>query len=140
MSSEGYPARTLHLLDTELFSKPVHFMDQDERARLSYEKAKAIGLSYGMAYLRLDRRYLTVTVVRHDHPRHCVSNPEVLGNAQRARGRAGWRRYDAARHTVQPLRGDDCTIQSTPTRACPSGRRSVTIPKTVRAQNYLVEA
>ncbi|KAI1786331.1 acyl-CoA dehydrogenase NM domain-like protein [Ganoderma leucocontextum] len=48
MSSEGYPARTLHLLDSELFSRPVHPMDQDDRARLSYEKAKAIGLSYGM--------------------------------------------------------------------------------------------
>ncbi|PIL33677.1 hypothetical protein GSI_04301 [Ganoderma sinense ZZ0214-1] len=48
MSSEGFPARTLHLLDTELFSRPVYFMDQDERARLSYEKAKAIGLSYDM--------------------------------------------------------------------------------------------
>ncbi|KAM5537960.1 hypothetical protein V8D89_008436 [Ganoderma adspersum] len=48
MSSEGYPARTVHLLETELFSKPMHFMDQNERARLSYEKAKAIGLSYEM--------------------------------------------------------------------------------------------
>lgn len=48
MSSKEYPARTLHLLDTELFSNLIHFTNQDERARLSYEKAKAIGLSYGM--------------------------------------------------------------------------------------------
>ena len=57
MSAEGYPARTLHLLETELFSQPVHFMNQDKRARLSYEKAKAIGLSYGTAHVRLGTLY-----------------------------------------------------------------------------------
>ncbi|KAI0768840.1 acyl-CoA dehydrogenase NM domain-like protein [Trametes elegans] len=48
MSSEGYPRRTLHLPHSPLFSTLVQYMDHNERAQLSYEKAKAIGLSYDM--------------------------------------------------------------------------------------------
>lgn len=48
MSSEGYPRRTLALPHSRLFSTPVHTMDHKERAFLSYEKARATGLSYGM--------------------------------------------------------------------------------------------
>ncbi|KAI0644435.1 acyl-CoA dehydrogenase NM domain-like protein [Trametes meyenii] len=48
MSSEGYPRRTANLPHSALFATPVHYMDHDDRAQLSYEKAKAIGLSYDM--------------------------------------------------------------------------------------------
>ncbi|KAI0656604.1 acyl-CoA dehydrogenase NM domain-like protein [Cubamyces menziesii] len=48
MSSEGYPRRTRHLPHSPLFAEPVHYMDHNKRAKLSYEKAKAIGLSYDM--------------------------------------------------------------------------------------------
>ncbi|OJT05090.1 Acyl-coenzyme A oxidase 2, peroxisomal [Trametes pubescens] len=48
MSSEGYPRRTLALPHSRLFSTPVHSMDHKERAFLSYEKARATGLSYDM--------------------------------------------------------------------------------------------
>ena len=50
MSSEGYPRRTLHLPHSDVFARSVHYMDHNDRAYLSYEKAKAIGLSYGMFY------------------------------------------------------------------------------------------
>ena len=46
MSSEGFPQRTLHLPQSELFTRPLHYMDNLDRAYMSYEKAKAIGLSY----------------------------------------------------------------------------------------------
>ncbi|KAI1785917.1 acyl-CoA dehydrogenase NM domain-like protein [Ganoderma leucocontextum] len=48
MSSQGYPRRTLHLPHSDTFGKPIHYMDHNDRAHLSYEKAKAIGLSYDM--------------------------------------------------------------------------------------------
>lgn len=51
MSSEGYPRRTLHLPHSDTFGKPIHYMDHNDRAHLSYEKAKAIGLSYGASTL-----------------------------------------------------------------------------------------
>ena len=47
MSSEGYPRRTLHLPHSDTFAKSIHYMNHNDRAHLSYEKAKAIGLSYG---------------------------------------------------------------------------------------------
>lgn len=33
-----------------MFTTPVYFMDVRDRAWLSYQKAKAIGLSYGMSF------------------------------------------------------------------------------------------
>ena len=47
MSSKSYPRRTLHLSQSKLFAQPLHYMDQTSRAYQSYEKARAIGLSYG---------------------------------------------------------------------------------------------
>ena len=46
MSSEGFPRRTLQLTQSKLFTQPLYHMDHTDRAHLSYEKAKAIGLSY----------------------------------------------------------------------------------------------
>ena len=37
---------TLHLPHSDLFVAPVYGMSDNDRAYLSYEKAKAIGLSY----------------------------------------------------------------------------------------------
>ncbi|KAI0819334.1 acyl-CoA dehydrogenase NM domain-like protein [Trametes gibbosa] len=48
MSSDGYPRRTLHLPHSALFSTPIRDMNHKDRALLSYEKARAIGLSYDM--------------------------------------------------------------------------------------------
>ncbi|KAH9942406.1 acyl-CoA dehydrogenase NM domain-like protein [Epithele typhae] len=48
MSSSTASRRTSHLPETSLFSRPVHSMDPLHRALLSYEKARAIGLSYRM--------------------------------------------------------------------------------------------
>ncbi|KAI0644433.1 acyl-CoA dehydrogenase NM domain-like protein [Trametes meyenii] len=49
MQPLGSPLRrTLHLPDSELFSIPVQYMGYNDRALLSYEKAKAFGLSYNM--------------------------------------------------------------------------------------------
>ena len=47
MSSKSYPKRTLHLSQSELFAQPLHYTDQTSRAYQSYEKARAVGRSYG---------------------------------------------------------------------------------------------
>ncbi|OJT05047.1 Acyl-coenzyme A oxidase, peroxisomal [Trametes pubescens] len=49
MSSKNVPRRTLHLTHSPMFSPRVHSMDPLDRAMLSYEKAKAIALSYDMS-------------------------------------------------------------------------------------------
>ncbi|KAI0633883.1 acyl-CoA dehydrogenase NM domain-like protein [Trametes polyzona] len=48
MSSKNFPRRTVHLASSPLFSTRIHTMDPNDRAMLSYEKAKAIGLSYNL--------------------------------------------------------------------------------------------
>ncbi|KAI0644432.1 acyl-CoA dehydrogenase NM domain-like protein [Trametes meyenii] len=48
MTPQASSRRTLHLPSSDLFSTPVHYMDDTHRAFLSYEKARAIGLSYDM--------------------------------------------------------------------------------------------
>ncbi|KAH9851442.1 acyl-CoA dehydrogenase NM domain-like protein [Lenzites betulinus] len=48
MSSEGYPRRTSQLPHSALFTMPIQDMNHKDRALLSYEKARAIGLSYDM--------------------------------------------------------------------------------------------
>ncbi|KAI0819347.1 hypothetical protein BC628DRAFT_1423904 [Trametes gibbosa] len=49
MSSKDLPRRTLHLPNTPLFSSRVHSREPIDRALLSYEKAKAVGLSYNLS-------------------------------------------------------------------------------------------
>ena len=48
MSSADFPKRTLGLPQSELFKQPVHDMNPIDRALLSYEKARAFGLSYSV--------------------------------------------------------------------------------------------
>ncbi|KAI0633863.1 acyl-CoA dehydrogenase NM domain-like protein [Trametes polyzona] len=49
MSSAGYPRRTIQLPHSPLFSTPIHDVSFDDRALLSYQRAKAIALSYKMS-------------------------------------------------------------------------------------------
>ncbi|KAH9940412.1 acyl-CoA dehydrogenase NM domain-like protein [Epithele typhae] len=48
MSSAGVPRRAHHLLKTDLFLRNTFYTDLNDRALVSYEKAKAIGLSFDM--------------------------------------------------------------------------------------------
>ncbi|KAI0666662.1 acyl-CoA dehydrogenase NM domain-like protein [Trametes maxima] len=49
MPSQAFSRRTLHLPHSELFSTSIQYMDHTDRAFLSYEKAKAFGLSFNMS-------------------------------------------------------------------------------------------
>ncbi|KAI0744987.1 acyl-CoA dehydrogenase NM domain-like protein [Earliella scabrosa] len=48
MSSESYPKRSRQLIHSDVFSRPTHLMDDNARAMLSYERARAVGLAYDM--------------------------------------------------------------------------------------------
>ena len=66
MSSQGYPRRTRHLPHSDAFTQPVHHMNDNARALLSYEKAQQIGLAYGE---------LSVTIVRGGYSTGACSSP-----------------------------------------------------------------
>ena len=134
MSLQEYPRYTLHLPRTDIFNQPLHKMDDHDRAYLSYEKARAIGLSYSEFVLW--KRFpfhcgVSLLYHRHDNRRYCVFDPEVLADAQRSHRPTRRCSNHAARHPVQSMRRDHCTLHQAAARTFWLDRRPLAVSKTV---------